>query len=62
MARATQNAKDQAELADYKLCSWCGWHHHMTMTILAMLFLLELQLDWKLKVPNLTISKTLKAS
>lgn len=27
----------------------------MTMTILAMLFLLELQLDWKPKAPNLTI-------
>jgi hypothetical protein len=27
----------------------------MTMTILAMLFLLELQLDWQPKAPNLTI-------
>ena len=27
----------------------------MTMTILAMLFLLELQMDWKPKAPHLTI-------
>ena len=27
----------------------------MTMTILAMLFLLELQLDWKPKAPELTL-------
>lgn len=53
--RAIQDAKGQAGLADYELRSWRGWHHHMTMTILAMLFLLELQLDWKPKAPHLTI-------
>ncbi|MFC1718726.1 hypothetical protein ACFL6S_34055 [Candidatus Poribacteria bacterium] len=55
MERAIQDAKGEAGLADYELRSWRGWHHHMTMTILAMLFLLELQLDWKPKSPNLTI-------
>jgi SRSO17 transposase len=55
MERAIQDAKGEAGLADYELRSWRGWHHHMTMTILAMLFLLELQLDWKPKAPNLTI-------
>jgi SRSO17 transposase len=55
MERAIQDAKGEAGLADYELRSWRGWHHHMTMTILAMLFLLELQLDWKSKAPHLTI-------
>jgi SRSO17 transposase len=55
MERAIQDAKGGAGLADYELRSWRGWHHHMTMTILAMLFLLELQLDWQPKAPNLTI-------
>lgn len=55
MERAIQDAKGEAGLADYELRSWRGWHHHMTMTILAMLFLLELQLDWQPKAPNLTI-------
>jgi hypothetical protein len=34
---------------------WTGWHHHMTMVLLAMLFLLILQLKWKDKAPMLTI-------
>jgi len=55
MERAIQDAKGEAGLADYELRSWRGWHHHMTMTILAMLFLLELQLDWQPKAPYLTI-------
>jgi SRSO17 transposase len=55
MERAIQDAKGEAGLADYELRGWRGWHHHMAMTILAMLFLLELQLDWKPKAPNLTI-------
>lgn len=54
MERAIQDAKGEAGLAEYELRSWRGWHHHITMTILAMLFLLELQLDWKPKAPNLT--------
>ena len=55
MERAIQDAKGQAGLADYQIRSWRGWHHHMTMTILAMLFLLELHLDWKPKAVNLTL-------
>ena len=69
MERAIEDAKGQAGLADYQLRSWraewfkaskaldlsAGWHHHMTMTILAMLFLLELHLDWKPKAVNLTL-------
>jgi SRSO17 transposase len=55
MERAIQDAKGQAGLADYQIRSWRGWHHHMTMTILAMLFLLELHLDWRPKAVNLTL-------
>lgn len=55
MERAIQDAKGEAGLDEYELRGWRGWHHHMTMAILAMLFLLELQLDWKPKAPNLTI-------
>lgn len=55
MERAIEDAKGQAGLADYQLRTWRGWHHHMTMTILAMLFLLVLHLDWKPKALNLTL-------
>ena len=55
MERAIQDAKGEAGLDEYELRSWQGWHHHMTMTILSMLILLELQLDWKSKAPELTL-------
>ena len=53
--RAIEDAKGEAGLDEYEVRGWRGWHHHMTMTFLAMLFLLELQLDWKSKAANLTL-------
>ncbi len=53
--RALQNAKGEAGLDEYEVRSWQGWHHHITMTMLTMLFLLELQLTLKGKGPMLTI-------
>ena len=53
--RSIQDGKSECGLADYQLRLWNGWHHHMVMTFLAMLFLLELQLDWVTKAPNLTL-------
>ena len=53
--RAIQDAKGEAGLDEYQVRGWRGWHHHMTMVSLAMLFLLELQQDWKSKAPLLTL-------
>ena len=53
--RAIQSAKGEAGLDEYQVRGWRGWHHHMTLVLLAMLFLLELQLDWKPKAPLLTL-------
>lgn len=39
--QALRNAKSEAGLGDYQLRLWPGWHHHMTMVILAMLFMFE---------------------
>jgi len=55
MERAIEDAKGEAGLADYEVQGWRGWHHHMTMILLAMLFLLQLNLHWKEKAPMLTI-------
>lgn len=55
MERAIEDAKGESGLADYEVRGWCGWHHHMTMTLLAMLFLLQLSLHWREKAPMLTI-------
>ena len=41
--RALQDAKGLAGLGEYQVIGWRGWHHHMTMVLLAMLFLLQLK-------------------
>jgi SRSO17 transposase len=39
--RAIEDGKSHAGLADYQVRSWTGWHHHMAMVMLALLFMLE---------------------
>jgi SRSO17 transposase len=34
-----QRAKGEVGLADYEVRSWIGWHHHMTLAMLAQFFL-----------------------
>lgn len=55
MERALEDAKGEAGLADYEVRGWRGWHHHRTLTFLAMLFLLRLTLKWQGKAPRLTV-------
>ena len=53
--RALEDAKGEAGLDQYQVRGWKGWHHHMAMTLLAMLFLLQLTLHFGCKAPLLTI-------
>jgi hypothetical protein len=39
----------------YQVRGWRGWHHHMTMTLLAMLFLLQLTQQFREKAPMITL-------
>ena len=39
--RTFQDAKSEAGMGDYQTRGWLGWHHHMAMVMLAMLFLLK---------------------
>jgi hypothetical protein len=39
--RALQTGKQDVGLGDYQVRSWRGWHHHMTLVMMAMLFQLE---------------------
>jgi SRSO17 transposase len=34
-----ERAKGEAGLAHYEVRSWLGWHHHMTMSLLALWYL-----------------------
>ncbi len=43
--RPFQDAKNQCGMGDYQARGWLAWHHHMSMVILAMLFLLEQRLN-----------------
>ena len=39
--RAFEDGKVECGLADYQALGWRSWHHHVTMVMLAMLFILE---------------------
>jgi SRSO17 transposase len=41
-----EEEKSQVALDEYEVRSWAGWHHHMTMGMLASAFLLTLQQEW----------------
>jgi SRSO17 transposase len=41
-----EQAKGEAGLDEYEVRSWAGWHHHITLALLASLFLLQVRLDW----------------
>ncbi len=41
-----QTTKGQVGLDEYEVRSWPGWHHHVTLGLLANAFLLSLQQDW----------------
>jgi hypothetical protein len=41
-----QTAKGETGLDEYEVRSWTGWHHHITLALLAGAFLLSLQQDW----------------
>src|SRR5271169_4321895 len=36
-----EDGKGECGLADYQTLGWRSWHHHVTMVMLAMLFILE---------------------
>ena len=39
--RVFEDAKGECGLADYQALGWRSWHHHVTMVMLAMLFIAE---------------------
>ena len=53
--RTFEDGKGITGLADYQVRNWTGWHHHMTITILAMLYLMVLSIDLGKKAEFLTV-------
>ena len=43
---AFQQAKGEAGLDEYEVRGWRGWHHHVTLALLAAAFLLQVQQAW----------------
>lgn len=41
-------------MKDYQIRGWIGWHHHMALVILFLLFMLEQRLENRTDYPNLT--------
>ncbi len=52
--RALQDAKRQAGLGDYQVRGWQGWHHHMALVMMVMLFMLGERLAQQDTLPLLS--------
>lgn len=46
-------------MGDYQLRSWVGWHHHMTMIILAHGFLMSVRKRLAEQAPKLTLPQVI---
>lgn len=54
-----EEGKQEVGLGDYQLRTWTGWHHHMTLCILAHFFLVRLQFRLSDEVPKLTLPQAI---
>lgn len=54
--RAFQQAKSQLGMAEYQVRSWKAWHHHIALTMMAQLFMLEQKMEHREEQPLLSCS------
>jgi len=54
-----EDGKQELGLGDYQLRSWLGWHHHMTLAILAHFFLVKVQRSMQPTVSHLTLPQAI---
>ena len=52
--RSFEDAKSELGMAEYEVRKWRGWHHHMALVSLAMLFLLKERVSHAESVPLLS--------
>jgi len=43
--RSFEDGKSAVGMGDYQVRGWRGWHHHMTVVMLAMLFMLKERME-----------------
>lgn len=53
--RAIQDCKDSLGMTDYQVRGWRAWHHHMTMTIMALHYILEQKVRHQEEIPLLSV-------
>ena len=53
-----QRAKGKVGLDQYEVRSWAGWHHHMTLSMLALWFLVQEQRRISRTTPAITVQQT----
>jgi len=51
-----REGKSEVGLDEYETRSWAGWHHHMTMSLLALWFLAQERYRVQKKTPAITVS------
>lgn len=49
--------KDELGMDQYETRSWLGWHHHMTLVMLAHQFLVWVRVHWQELAPALTLAQ-----
>ena len=52
--RPFQDAKNECGMGEYQARGWLAWHHHMTMVMMAMLFMIEQRLHHQVEIPLLS--------
>lgn len=53
--RGIQDCKDSLGMTDYQVRGWRAWHHHMTMTIMALHYILEQKVVHEQQIPLLSV-------
>jgi SRSO17 transposase len=52
--RAIQDCKDTLGMTDYQVRTWRAWHHHITLTIMALYYMLEQKIKHEEMIPLLS--------
>ena len=53
--KSIEDCKDELKMNQYAMRSWRGWYHHMTLIMIAHLFLVTLQQEFQEDMPALTV-------